>query len=65
LNIGPRRENVPDPHVIADQVISDIRDSLGHEGQGQLDAIGTLTDLNENDLIAVVIRLAEIVVMNA
>ncbi len=49
---------IPDIPVIADGVISDLRSDPGDTGQGRLDAIGTMTDLTEDDLMALVIELA-------
>jgi hypothetical protein len=52
-----RRDVIPDVHAIAQQVLEDLRN--GGEYQGFDDAVGTLTGLTEDDLIAVVIELAE------
>jgi hypothetical protein len=69
-----RRPHVPDISRKADEVIEDLRsDSRGVEpdplglgvlgtGQGSLDAIGTVTGLTEDDLIALVIELARRVI---
>ncbi len=51
-----RRENVPDPEQVADWVVRDVANP--DKDQGFLDAVGTLTGLAEDDLVAVVIELA-------
>ncbi len=50
--------NPPDPKQIADWVAADIAADHPQRAQGELDAIGTLTGLTENDLIEVIIELA-------
>jgi hypothetical protein len=60
--LGPRRENVPDPKQVADWLVGDV--SVGKdadseaEAQGWLDGLGTLTGLTEDDLCAVALELA-------
>ena len=53
-----RRANVPNIPRLADEVLADLRDDPGDTGQGFLDAIGTMTDLEPDDLMALVIELA-------
>lgn len=56
-DLGPRRENVPDPNQVADWVVRDVSDA-DDAGQGFLDALSTLDGLTQDDLCAVVIELA-------
>lgn len=55
------RQRVPDLELVADQLLNDLNvpdDETGGEAQAKLDAIGTLTGLDEDDLIGLAILLA-------
>lgn len=56
------RPNVPDIRRKADEIIADLRGDPGDTGQGHLDAIGTMEGLEYDDLVALVIEIAERVI---
>jgi hypothetical protein len=55
-----RRQNVPDIRRKADEVLADLR--AGQSGSGRLDAIGTMTELEPDDLVALVLELGRRVI---
>ena len=52
-----RRSNVPDIGRKADEVLADLREDPGDTGQGFLDAVATMDELEPDDLMALVIEL--------
>ena len=52
-----RRSNVPDIERKADEVLADLREDPGDTGQGFLDAVATMDELEPDHLMALVIQL--------